>query len=1023
MTAVVLHLSDIHIKTAQDPILKRQADIARSVYPFLPPAQHVFIVVSGDISYSGLSDQFDLSAEFLEQIRGVIKKEKDVPVTFILVPGNHDCDFNRNSSARKLMVKNFESSDPPEVDESIVEICTEVQKAFFRFRARLEDNETAIDDRLWRTSQFVVEGKTISFESLNISWVSNIREEPGRLFFPVNRYLEKKTNVVDLRLVVLHHPLNWFNQSIYKPFKGFIRQMATIIFSGHEHQGNVGVISDAESNTSAFVEGCVLQRAEDLSDSSFNIVILDLEGEQFSSTRYTWGGTRYMTTEEGSWSHYHDLPVKRENPFPLDISFQNKLDDPGAFFKHPGKKNITLSDIFIYPDLREIGNENNKKRDFISSKKLLSPNTAVDGVLIEGEEKSGRTSLIHYLYRQYHEQGLIPILIQGKELRKATDDEIHALIKRTVEAQYGVAYVPAFEQTSSSNKFLLINDFDHSPIKASDGRARLLRALKTRFAYLIASVGETFELRELLNNDSSQQLFKFTHYQLQPFGYVLRSQLTQRWLSLGADGSIDEATFIARCDEAERLMDSVMTKKVIPPLPLYLLTLLQSMDAGRIGDFKESALGYYYQYLLTEAFQNSGVKPEKLTEIFQYAAYLAWEFHSHDKKELSEIELRKFNTRFSQTWVTVDFARIMEIFVSARVLCQVGDDYAFRYPYIYYYLKGQYLSENLNDLDIRGYIKHCIKHLYVRDYANTVLFLAHHTNDEYVLRTIEEALHMLFRSNIPVTLDKDPERIKRLITDAPKLIYSGEAPAQYRERSNELKDEMHNENDGLADAEEESENISLLAQINMLYKTTEILGQILKNQYAKIQRPRKVDLLEELFNGPLRAIHNFFEYFEKNPDAFIAHIEAKLDQKGKAGKEEERKAAAPKVVASMLQLVSFAFILRAAQAASSENLLEDVRETVRRNNTVAFKLIELYITLDSPKGLPREKLKSLYKEAKNGVVAGRLLNLMVLNRLHMFKTTEKDMQWLSDELKINIEIQHKITYQGKKQKLLRSAIK
>lgn len=127
-------------------------------------------------------------------------------------------------------------------------------------------------------------------------------------------------------------------------------------------------------------------------------------------------------------------------------------------------------------------------------------------------------------------------------------------------------------------------------------------------------------------------------------------------------------------------MEAVMTKTVIPSIPLYLLTLLQSMEAGRSGDFKESALGYYYQYLLTEAFHCSGVKPDKLTEVFQYATHLAAEFHCHGKRELSYADLRKFNAKFSSEWHTVDFVPRIDLLVRARVLCRVGEDYAFRYP-------------------------------------------------------------------------------------------------------------------------------------------------------------------------------------------------------------------------------------------------------------------------------------------------------------------------------------------------------
>lgn len=544
-------------------------------------------------------------------------------------------------------------------------------------------------------------------------------------------------------------------------------------------------------------------------------------------------------------------------------------------------------------------------------------------------------------------------------------------------------------------------------------------ALQKRFKYVIVTTGEIFAIREMLNDNFSHQILKYDCYQIQPFNYARRAEIIERWFSLDTDLTIDESKLIARCDQAERLINSIMIKSVIPSFPLYLIVLLQSIESGQASDFKESALGYYYQYLLTEAFRNSGVRPENLTEIFQYSAHLAWEFNSHQRKELSEIELRDFNSRFSKSWVTVDFVPRIEVLIAARVLCRRGDDYAFRYPYIYYYLKGQYLSENLNDIDIRAYIKRCAKHLYVRDYANTVLFLAHHTNDDYVLNTIEESLYKIFSVFSYVTFDGDIKEIENLVEYAPKIIYSGESPTEYRKRTNELRDDLDHGDDGLAETEEESEEISRASQMVMLFKTIEIFGQVLKNQYSKILRVRKVKLIEELFKGPLRAVRVFFDYFERNPSALITKIEAVLQQRGKIENKEERKNIARKVVANILQWVSFSFVMKAAQAATSDSLEENIREVVKKNNTLAFKLIELCIYLDSPKPIPKRKLEQLHKEAGKNLVAEKILHLMVLNRLYMFKTNEQDMQWLSQKLKMDIGIQHAITYQENRRRRLK----
>jgi hypothetical protein len=103
--------------------------------------------------------------------------------------------------------------------------------------------------------------------------------------------------------------------------------------------------------------------------------------------------------------------------------------------------------------------------------------------------------------------------------------------------------------------------------------------------------------------------------------------------------------------------------------------------------------------------------------------------------------------------------------------------------------------------------------------------------------------------------------------------------------------------------------------------------------------------------------------------------------------------------------------MRTAETVSSESLLEDIESAVKKEKTLAFRLIELAVVLDSPKSLPRKILRDIYRDAQQQFVAERILYLTVLHRLYMFKTSENDMQWLSAEMNINLEEQHKITYQ------------
>jgi hypothetical protein len=1012
MTAVIVHLSDIHIKNVADPILKRAKEIAACTYSSLPLANAVFMVVSGDIAFSGLPEQYDLATSFLNQIKMHIETEAKVQVHFLISPGNHDCDFERDNAARKSLIRGLLDSSQPEVDDSVILGCCRVQEAFFAFRNAIEGDSSAEDDRLWRTRRFDLEGKELIFDCLNISWVSQLKEDQGRLYFPHERYLTKSMDNADVRVVVMHHPLNWFGQNTYRPFRAFIRKLANVIVSGHEHQGNVGENFDSESAGSAYVEGCILQGEHDLTDSAFNIVVIDIDQGQYRSMRHAWMGTRYEPTEEGSWADYRDLPAKRQNPFQTQQAFLELLEDPGAFFRHPSGINLCLADMYVYPDMKHIGTRD-EKVGYISSSKLLNPEMTATGVLIEGEEKSGRTSLLYQLFAQYHDRGFVPLLLRGKNLRKHVEKGIESALQRAVVEQYGDAAVTAFEQTEKEKKVLLLDDFDDGPIKEAKARSNILCSLKKRFGHLVVTVGEMFEVREVVRRDEASEICDFQHYKLQPFGYVLRSRLVKRWYRHGSDGSIDEGTFIARCDQAERAMNAVMTRSIIPSVPLYLLTLMQSLEMGHSGDFQEGALGHYYHYLLTEGYGAAGVRKEKLTEIFQYSTQLAWYFHSQGKGELSESELREFNVYFSKKWHTVDFSSRLEVLVRSKVLCKRGQDYAFRYPYIYFYLKGKYLSETLADLETQAYIGKCCKHLYVREHAHTILFLAHHATDDYVLNCIVQPLHGSFKNLTPISFNGDTQEVAKLINDAPTLTYVDDSPEKHRDESNAIRDQLDDGSDGLAEKEEAHEELSLIAQLTVLFKTVEILGQILKDQYSRITRERKVEVINELFAGPLRALRDFFQFLEKNPDHLVSEIEAVLQKKGGID-EEERKSIAKRVVAAIIQMVSTSLMFRTSQAVGSDSLAEDIREVVRRNGTLAYKLIELGVLLDSPKAIPRELLRRLIEEAKDDLVASRTIQLLVFNRLYMFKTSIEDKQWLAEKVSIGMSAQRAIEFTGTK---------
>ena len=82
-----------------------------------------------------------------------------------------------------------------------------------------------------------------------------------------------------------------------------------------------------------------------------------------------------------------------------------------------------------------------------------------------------------------------------------------------------------------------------------------------------------------------------------------------------------------------------------------------------------------------------------------------------------------------------------------------------------------------------------------------------------------------------------------------------------RDNANRTKDAIENGHDGLADKKREEGELDFLAELIALFKTVEILGQIVKNQIASVPREKRVELLKLLMQGPLRALSAYFDMF------------------------------------------------------------------------------------------------------------------------------------------------------------------
>ena len=679
MELVILHLTDMHISGTADPILSKANAVAAALSSYAKQASVVVIVVSGDIANTGAASEYAAAKPFFHSLKEAIAKEAKCRVEYLFAPGNHDCDFRLNNAARDNNIISI-TNGTGQIDQSVIDSCISIQHAFRAFRDDLETWDEVSDDGLWRSVSLEVDGKIIRFDALNVSWVSKKKEDQN-LVFPIDRYLSKEEEVSSARFAVMHHPLNWYLQGTYRPIRRFLRTISSMVITGHEHEGNAGVNEDQESATSAYLEGNVLQAKGSLSDTGFFVVRIDLNVMQLAIKRFDYRKHIYQPAKDDAWSSFRPLPAPAKDILQLSDSFKRKLADPGAITKQVLGENISLSDIYVFPDLQKV-TTGARVRTFIDGETLTAPESISGGVLIESEERAGSTSLLFTLFRQYIDRGYAVVYIRGDAIKKGTAAEFDRIVSDSIDEQYREVSGEAAKQTSRMKRVLLVDNFDHSPIVDAGMRAELMAHLRKTFDYAIICVGKSFELKEMLEKDVGEELSAIQHFRLQQFGFSKRAELTQKWISIGKKGTLDDGELISRCDKAERHIADAMKKGLIPSLPLYLLTLLRNVESSR-AELKDSGLGHYYQFLLTDALQVAGVQPSKLPSFFQYITHLAWEFHTHGASSLRNVELVKFNVRFAEVWTPMGLDATLKVLLDARILEKDGDEYSFQHLYMY----------------------------------------------------------------------------------------------------------------------------------------------------------------------------------------------------------------------------------------------------------------------------------------------------------------------------------------------------
>jgi len=353
MSIILLHLGDIHIADNANPVLQRIDQIVAAVRSRQVVPAACFVVMAGDVAFSGKPAQYTLAEGFVRELLSRLEQEyPGLNPNVVFVPGNHDCDLAVESDIRREGL-----SEPAlsrlDVKGGFIREFLQVQSSFFEFASTFGQAQANPLDRLLFRRVFVTEQRhTVAFSCYNTSWMSKNPEVAGTLHFPNTIHANRHGLVADAEIALFHHPYNWLAPDNAIEFRAAIEKRFDIVITGHEHRDEHYQKVTAHSSVE-FVAGSAMYDPRE-TENGFNVIELDLDpiAPQWTLNTFVWDARNfYRAVGAASPRPFSRNQALLSEGFTNNAKFNDELTDIGTGFTH-SKKHLRLSDVLVYPSLK-----------------------------------------------------------------------------------------------------------------------------------------------------------------------------------------------------------------------------------------------------------------------------------------------------------------------------------------------------------------------------------------------------------------------------------------------------------------------------------------------------------------------------------------------------------------------------------------------------------------------------------------------------------------------------------------------
>jgi 3',5'-cyclic AMP phosphodiesterase CpdA len=1020
MQIALLHLSDFHITKSADAVLTRAEAIKGAFHQTAPDAEGCIVIISGDVAFSGAQAQYDLAYAFLESLREQLLRLPPVgKVEFVVVPGNHDCDFENESDIREFLLRDVTALRDSEIHPSSdrVQALIGVQRHFFAFESRLtQSKELGPGEKLSWAKLFKFGNYTVLCNCFNTAWLSRKKEQQSKLFFPMEAIGIGSVSA-SISASIFHHPYNWLDAGNYRSLKDAIEQTCDLVFTGHEHEGGGGSVERFSGEHLHYIEGAAMQGDGGALDSGFNLILLDFETGEQRVDQFKWNGKYYASKQQSNWSSLIRNPARERHLFRANKNHSHWLAETGTAFTHRRKRDLQFDDIFVYPDLqcwsvRSLV-KGNKKPKTVFGKDVAQHFRDTEYVFVTGPDDCGKTTLLKSLYRDLG-QNFVPLWLSGRDItKKFSETRFDAVLSMAIEAQYDKSSIERFMQLDPGHKVLLIDDF-HLCNLTTLQQGRLIASARNRFGHIIVAAADVYGIRELTKDDP---LLDFETCEIKDFGHRLRGQLIHKWLEIGRETADEIDTLDNEVRVAEKIVTTLLGKNVVPPTPLNVLTLLQMVESGQSHKTTDGSYGAIYELLIkanlgaatTQGFTDAEMKANYLSSI----AYAMFE---REETVLDESGLRKLNEDYSKRFdYKPEFPGILNELVSARALERRHGGFTFKYRHYYYYFVAKYFERVLRRKDaaespaLRQHLREMADRLHSEELANIVLFYLYLTQDWELVTYILDNADKIYPNRPPATLREDVSFINKVYIEPPKMLIEDSDVEKHQDDYRRQEDEVEEADEAnqiALDAKVKyDEDLADIHKTNIAFKTLQVLGQVLRSSAASLEADQRLKVASTCYRLGLRTLGATLGIAETNTQELRLYLASLIKERAavidRNITDQELLRMTDQGLIVLTLSCAYGTIKKISYAVGHQHLGETYDRIAEQNpDNTAVALVDLSVRLDHTNVVPEYQITRLRDQVVGNLFSYSLLRQLIADYLYLYRVNIRTLQRLGEMFKI-----------------------